>query len=262
MKKLIAIVFALVAATQLSGCMGRIETGNVGVRTNFNGTVDHKVESEGFYTAIVGHVDEYTLKQVGIELNELKPKAKDNLSLKDLDVTVFYHVLPNMIRPLVVKYTGQSVQSNHGFYYPAYSLVKSVAESESATAVSHLDSLVIHTRRDDLADAIKKTIQEKLDFSDPNTFVIDRVVIRRVLTDESIEASIRNVVNKEKEAEAAQYGVAIAESNAKANAKTAQTLTPQFLQHEYNQVLMQFAQRGGTVILDGSSSSKILNIGK
>ena len=45
-------------------------------------------------------------------------------------------------------------------------------------------------------------------------------------------------------------------------AKTANTLTPAFLQHEYNQALMLFAQKGGTVILDGSASSKILNVGK
>lgn len=262
MKKFIAILVALIALTQLSGC-GRIETGNQGIRTNFNGKIDDKIEAPGFYTAVVGHVDEYTLKLVGIDLDGLKPKAKDNLSLQDLDVSVYYHVNDGYLRPLVVKYTGQSVKPEHvDFWYPAYYLVKSVAESESATAVSHLDSLVIHTQRNLLAEEIKVAIQKSLDISDPKTFTIDRVVIRRVLTDASIENAIRNVVNKEKEREAAQLSVSIAQLNAEATAKTASTLTPEFLQHEYNLVLMKFAEHGGTVVLDTTPSTKMLHIGK
>jgi len=83
-----------------------------------------------------------------------------------------------------------------------------------------------------------------------------------VKTDASIEQSIRNVVAKEKELETATLNVQVAQKNADAVAKTAVTLTPAYLQHEYNQVLMKFADKGGTIILDGSSSQKILNLGK
>jgi len=260
MKKIFAMTVALVAFTQLTGC-GKIETSNEGIRTNWNGKIEANVEPEGFYTAFLSHVDQYTLKQSSIDLDGLKPKAKDNLSLQDLDVSIYYHVLPGALRPLVVKYAGQSALMEHNnFYYPMYFLVKSVAESEAATAVSHLDSLVIHTQRNVLAAEIKDAIQKSLNASDPGAIVIDRVVIRKVLTDQSIEASIRNVVNKEKELEAATLGVKIAQTNAKSTAETAQTLTPQYLQHEYNLVLMEFAKHGGTVVLDGSGSSKILNL--
>ncbi len=262
MKKLLIIGAAVLAMTQLTGCMGSIETGNVGLRTNFNGTVDNKVEQEGLFTAIVGHVDEYTLKDVAVNLENLTPKAHDNLSLAELDVTVYYHVeTPQAVRELAVKRAGSSVKVKDGHYFvPAYNLVESIAKSEVADAVSKHDSLTIHLERDKLAGEIQKSIQESLDASDSGCFAITRVVIRQVKTDPTIEQSIRNVVSKEKELEASKLQVAIAHSNAEATQQTANTLTPAFLQHEYNQALLKFAEHGGTVILDGSSSGKMINV--
>lgn len=256
MKKLLAL-----AAITLSmvGC-GRIETGSVGLRTDFNGTMSNKIEQEGFYTAVLGHVEQYTLKEVPINLENLTPKAKDNLSLQELDVTVYYKVAPNAVRELAVKRTGQSADGGHGVFYPAYFLVESIAKSEVADAISKHDSLTIHTQRDKIADEVKKGIQENLNASDPNVFTVTRVVVRQVKTDATIEQSIRNVVAKEKELEASKLQVAIAKSNAEATQQTALTLTPAFLQHEYIEALKKFADKGGTVILDGSTSGKMLNL--
>lgn len=258
MKKLLITFLAAVA---LTGCYGSLETGQAGLRTNFNGTLDAKVEGEGLYQTIVGHVDKYTMKEVGVELNDLRPKAKDNLSLQDLDLTVFYKVKsPESLRRLSIKRTGQSAEIYSGVYAPAYRFVESVSRSEAADAVSKLDSLTIHTKRDELAKEIKDQVQKSLDGSDPGDFEVTRVVVRQVTTDQAIENSIRNVVTKEKELEASRLAVQIAEQNAAAVAKTANTLTPAFLQHEYNQALLKFAERGGTVILDGSSSGKMINV--
>jgi len=257
--KRIWMFVAIACMTLLTAC-GRIETGNVGIRTDFNGEVNSKVEGSGFYTAVFGHVDEYSAKEIPVILNDMKPKAHDNLSLAELDMTVYYTVEPQQVRNLVVKRTGSSSNNGHGLWFPAYNLVRGISESEIADAVSTMDSLVVHTQRDKLANLAQASIQKKLDSSDPGVFKITRVVVRQVKTDETIEQSIRNVVAKEKELEAAKLNVAVAEANARATQQTAQTLTPAFLQHEYNQVLMKFAEKGGTVILDGSSSGKMLNI--
>jgi hypothetical protein len=258
MKKTILL---LIAAMALTAC-GRIETNAAGVRTSWNGTVDAKPESEGFYTSVVGHVDQYTMKEVPINLENMTPKAHDNLSLKELDATVYYKVrTAQAIRDLSVKRAGSAAKFDHeDFYRPAYFLVESIAKSEFADAVSKHDSLTIHTQRNKLEDEVKKAMQLSLDSSDPGTFEITRVVVRQVLTDPTVEQAIRNVVAKGKEKEAADLQVGIAQSLAEATAKTANTLTPAFLQHEYNQALMKFAEHGGTVILDGSSSGKMISI--
>lgn len=254
MKKLF-LAMMLAASLLLSGC-GRVHTGEAGLRTDFNGHMSEKAEGEGFYTAAASHLDVYSVKEIGITLDNLTPKAKDNLLLKELDVTVFYRVNQDFLRPLAVKRSGQAVDLGGGVWAPAYSLVESIAKSEIADVVSKHDSLTIHRDRSTVEAESKKQIQANLDSSDPGAFVVTKVVARQILTDPTVEASIRNVVAKQKEKEAADLQVGIAQSMAEANAKTAQTLTPGFLQHEYNQVLMEFAKRGGTVILDGSSSNK------
>lgn len=252
---------AATACLTLAGCMGRIETGIIGLRTNFNGTLDSKIELDGIYTVIVGHMDQYTIKEVPIEFLDMKPKAKDNLSLADLDVVIYYRVkTPDMVRVLALKRQGASANTGQGLWLPAFHFVESVAKGEIADVISKTESLVIHTQRNALEADIKDALQKTLEASDPGAFEITRVIVKQVLTDPTIEASIRNVVNKDKELEAARKSVQIADQNAQAVAKTANTLTPQFLQHEYNMVLMEFAKHGGTVILDGSSSSKMINL--
>lgn len=262
MKKILAMLAVTIAAFGLSGCgSGTIEQGNAGLRYNWEKKLTG-TEGEGFYWQPFGRVDEYTLKEVTISFENLRPKAKDDLSLAELDVDVAYRVTSrDALARLIVKRSGSSAQiTGTDYSAPAYNYVKQVSESEIADATSKFDSLTIHKSRDALAESIKKQLQEILNLQDPGDIQVTRVQVRKALPDASVEASIRNVINKEKEEQAARLSVQIAEQNALANAKTANTLTPSFLQHEYNQVLMKFAERGGTIILDGSSSSKILNL--
>lgn len=253
-------VLALAMTMFLTGC-GNIESGNVGLRTEWNGKINPQLDEEGFYTSWTSHVDKYSLREIGIDLENLTPKAKDNLSLKELDVTVFYKISKNSLRELALKRSGQSVVIEKGLKYAAYNFVANVARSEIADVVSKHDSLTIHTERDKIAEEVRKGMQDSLDASDPNAFTITRVIVRQITTDPTIEQNIRTVVAKEKELEAAKLQVAIAKANAEATQQTAQTLTPAFLQHEYNQALLKFAEnKDATIVLDGSNGGKIINL--
>lgn len=247
----------------LLGACGKIHTNHVGIRTEFNGRVDETPVAEGFYTSFTSNVKEFSAKEIAVPLDNLTPKAKDNLSLAELDVTVYYRVNPTAIRNLIVKRTGMSgFDKEDDVWLPAYQLVDGVSKSAVADVVSKIDSLVIHTQRDAVALASRTEIQKELDSTDPGAFTITRVVVRQVKTDQSIEQSIRNVVAKEKELETATLNVKVQAQNAEAIRITGQALTQAYVQHEYNQVLQHFAEKGGTVILDGSSSAKMLSIGK
>src|SRR5688572_15381685 len=105
MKRL--LVAAAAAMTLLASACGFIETGHVGVET-YLGKVSPVEIQPGFYTAVIASVAEYNTKETALDFNDLKPKAKDNLSLKDLDVSVFYSVNPGRVSYLVTKYQGQS----------------------------------------------------------------------------------------------------------------------------------------------------------
>lgn len=102
--------------TLLSGCFGTIDTGHVGVRTTF-GKVDTEELQQGMYSALLSSVREFTAKEISVQLNNLTPKAKDNLSLKDLDVTIYYTIKPTVIAEMDIKYQGQGYYSE-GLWYP------------------------------------------------------------------------------------------------------------------------------------------------
>lgn len=266
MKKILYSItsfLSVCALLAMTGCGNTVKEGDAALVFDWNGRFSEAVGPGWYVKPFASAFDAYTLKEVAVTFENQRPKAKDDLSLADLDVDINYRVTSiEALKRLALKRVGSSAHIKDGnFYLPAYNYVRSLAESEIADATSKFDSLTIHKNRDGLAKGIKDQLQAALNATDPGDIVITRVSVRRALPDVTVENAIRNVVNKEKEREASLLQIDIANNNAAATAKTANTLTPAYLQHEYNQVLMEFAKnKGGTVVLDGSSSSKILNL--
>jgi hypothetical protein len=251
------LIAAMLAASVLTGC-GVVDEGNVGVRKTF-GKVNPEPVGTGFYTSFVSAVDEYTTKETNIELQNLTPKAKDNLSLKDMDIAVYYKTNGATIPALTVKYIGQSNCSS-SVCFPGSVMVESVARSVIYDTVSRYDSLVIHTKRDELEAAIKEAIQRELNNNDPATFTVTRVIARSIVTDPAIEASIKAAVAAQKQLEQmtvqeeiavkqAQIKITEAKGISEANKIINNSLTREYLQHEANQALMKFAETGANTVV-------------
>jgi regulator of protease activity HflC (stomatin/prohibitin superfamily) len=270
---LVIAVIVIIAALVL-GCFGTIGTGNVGVRTTF-GVISEAEVGPGVYIKwpAISKVEEFTTKETPIDLTDLTPKAKDNLSLRDMDVSIYYAVKAAAVSMLQAKYASQSPRSGEGYYLPAYDLVFRVARNTVYEEVARVDSLVMHTRREVLIDAIRENMQRQLDKSDPTVFRITRVVIRSVLTDPSIEESIRAAVSNQKKLEAMQVQTEIAKKEAEikvteakgiaeANRIISGSLTREYLQHEANEALRTFAEKGNSntvVIPSGMSVTPLIN---
>jgi len=270
----IAVVLALLLLL-LGGAFGTIDTGNVGVRTTL-GIMDRDEVTPGVYTKwpLISRVQEFTGKEVSIDLTDLTPKARDNLSLRDMDISVFYRAESTAIADLFAKYANQSARlEDTGVMLPAYNLVFRVARNAAYEEVAKVDSLVMHTRRDELANAMHQNMQAELDSTDPGVFKVTRVVIRAVSTDPSIEESIRTAVANQKKLEAMEVQTRIAEKEAQIKVTEARgiadsnriisgSLTREYLQHEANQALMKFAESGNSstvVVPAGMSVTPLLN---
>ena len=82
----LAIVAAVVATTV--GCT-RIETGEVGVRVGFDKQVKPGELMPGsFNQTLIGDVLTFPVRDVSVPVNDMTPLAKDNSTMKDMDVTV------------------------------------------------------------------------------------------------------------------------------------------------------------------------------
>jgi regulator of protease activity HflC (stomatin/prohibitin superfamily) len=247
----------LVVVVVTSGVFGTIQTGNVGLRTTL-GVISAEEIPPGLYFKwpFITTVQEFSGKDIAIDISDLTPKAKDNLSLRKLDLSIYYKVNPAAISELVGKYAAQSVWHEEGYMMPAYELVWRVARNAAYEEVARLDSL-------------------ELDKNDKSVFVVSRVVIRSVQTDPSIEQSIQQAVANQKKLEAMQVQTEIAKKEAEikvteahgiaeANKIISGSLTHEYLQHEANLALMTFAEKGNsnTVIVPaGMPVTPLINAG-
>jgi regulator of protease activity HflC (stomatin/prohibitin superfamily) len=274
----IAAVVALVLLV-LAGATscGTIETGNVGVR-NTLGKIDPDEVEPGIYLGVPGisSVQAFSAKEIAVDLNDLTPKARDNLSLRDLDLTVYYKVAPASIAELYVKYAARHAKADGSReFLPAYQLVHGIARNVIYEEASKMESLVMHTKRDEMAAAVKRGIQAELDLNDKAVFTITRVVVRALTTDPAIEKAIQESVAAQKQLETTRQRIQIAEAEAQVEVKRAegvakanqiinQSLTREYLQHESNLALMKFAEKGGaaTVVIPANmQTAPLISIG-
>lgn len=250
MKKLFLI--ALIGLSSLLTACGQIETGNVGVRTSF-GKIQAEEEAPGVYTALLSHVDEYTTKETYVSLQNLTPKAKDKLILKDLDVTVYYKTNPAKVADFASTHSGMSARmQDESFIRPGYILIDNVARGIVSDQVSEFDSLTLHQNRTDLEAVIKASLTAQLDKTDPGYFEITRVVVSSLLTDPSVEESIRKNIAMTNEIDTARKEVQKKLEEANAMTKTANALTPMLLQHEYIQAIDKCASNSGCTLFVGA----------
>lgn len=273
----IGVLVVLAAVIGLSSC-GTVETGNVGVRTTLGKVSMDEIEP-GLFLGIPGvsRVQEFSAKEIALDLNDLQPKARDNLTLRDLDLTAYYRVSGGAVADLYVKYAGQHTRDEGSrVNLPAYGMLQRLARNAVFEQAAGIDSLVMHTRRDELAAAIRKSLQAELDANDKDVFQVTRVVIRGLTTDPAIEKAIQESVAAQKQLETTRQRVAIAEAEAQVEIKKAegiakanqiinQSLTREYLQHESNLALLRFAEKGGTttvVIPANMQTAPLINIGK
>ena len=238
-----------------------VETGNVAVERTL-GKVDHEEKGQGlnFKMPFLTNSLEFSAKEIAIDINDLTPKAADNLSLKDLDVSVFYRVPNDRVSELFVKYAAAAARGADGVYMPAYGLMYREARSAIYEQVARIDSLQLHKQREILQLAVLEELQGRLEKTDPGDLVITRVVVRALNTDPSIEAAIRDAVEAEKRLEAKQVQVEIAKKDAEIEIERAKgiaeanniinsSLTAEYLQHEVNTALLRFADNEGSVVV-------------
>lgn len=268
-----SILLVLLAAFLAVGC-GRIQTGEVGVRTNFNKTIDTSEVPPGFYGALLTSVDHFDVRETEIQFNDLKPKAKDNLSLHDIDVSVFYKVKQDMVADLIIKYSGMSNWNpNAHAWMPAFSLIERIGRGAIYDMVSQYESLTIHNKRNELEAVIMKRLQEDLDRTDKDVFQVTKVVVRNLLTDPALEKAIQDSVRVEKEVQARRQQVDLAraeaerkrveaEGEARANQIIAASITPQLIELRRIEAMQHFAGNGTHTVIMPSNTGALVNVGK
>ncbi len=99
MKKVITFLFTC-SVILSTGCT-RIETGEVGLRINFDKTTDPTERLPGsFNQTLIGDILTFKIQDVAVMVDNMTPLASDNSTVKDFDMTIVYNVNPAAVSEL------------------------------------------------------------------------------------------------------------------------------------------------------------------
>ena len=195
----LAIVAALVATTV--GCT-RIETGEVGVRVGFDKQVKPGELMPGsFNQTLIGDVLTFPVRDVSVPVNDMTPLAKDNSTMKDMDVTVIYNINPNQVSELyTTKNRSFHATDKNGDTFLMYNYIAQAARNAAYKAARRYDALTMNDSRaameQEMRDIITQTLaDEKLNGS----VTITQVLIRQITPADSVVASANELVRAKNE---------------------------------------------------------------
>jgi regulator of protease activity HflC (stomatin/prohibitin superfamily) len=195
----LALVAALVATTV--GCT-RIETGEVGVRVGFDKQVKPGELMPGsFNQTLIGDVLTFPVRDVSVAVKDMTPLAKDNSTMKDMDVTVIYNINPNQVSELyTTKNRSFHATDKNGDTYLMFNYIAQAARNAAYKAARKYDALTMNDSRavmeQEMRDIITQTLaDEKLNGS----VTITQVLIRQITPADSVVASANELVRAKNE---------------------------------------------------------------
>ncbi len=251
----------------------QIKTGNVGVITVLGQTKLDEL-SPGVYFPIpfVETIREYTTKEIAVPISNLRPKTKNNLTMEDVDVDIYYSVNPSMVADIFIKYQGD-VGEKDGVYTVGENRVTREIGESVFRAVSNFESNTIHTKRPEVGANIAEILQEELNKSDPKSFFVTTANVKSLTTDSALETSIRRQAQVEQDIAAADKKKQLADKEsarllaeatgiAAANNMIASSLTPaverlRLAELQRDTAVALASKAGNTVLLQGNASPLI-----
>ena len=74
MKSIFKLFTVICIALSVTGCFRVVETGQVGIRTTFSGKIESEELQQGLHFRIISNIKKFSVKQIPIDLSDLKPK--------------------------------------------------------------------------------------------------------------------------------------------------------------------------------------------
>ena len=207
MKKIMLVLVA-VGIVLITGCT-RVETGHVGIRTTFTGTVDPQELSVGFHQTLVGTVHTYVANEITWKIDNLTPQTKDRSQLEDLDLAYTYTVNPSSIAELIVKYKGRdAVDPDNGDRYPLALYVENVVKTATTDVVSHYDALEANEKREQIRREIRTQAESIFKEDGLETAVqIHQVFVKNLQLSKAIMTSANTVIISQNELKSKEFEV-------------------------------------------------------
>ncbi len=202
------IIFAVLAMFAFTGC-SRINTGEVGLRVNFDKTVEQsELKTGSFNQTLIGSILKFPIKEIAADVTDLQPLAADNSTMKDFDLTVVYSINPDSVSDLWVnKSRSFHAEASDGEVFLMHSYVQLTARNAVFKVARKYAALGMNDVRGsietEIMAAMKATLdQEKLS----GAILVTQVQVKSIVPSDAVKLSADSLVraqneNKQKEVE-------------------------------------------------------------
>lgn len=187
----------LALALLASGCT-QIETGEIGLRKTFNGTIEDQELGTGWHQTLVGSVIVFAAKEILLTEENLTPQSKDKSTLKDFDITFTYTAEPKEVSYLYTKYstTAHLTQEKHSEIFPMGIFVTAIVRASAYSAVAEFDALDVNNNRAKIEERIVAIANKKLEHEKLNGKVaVVMVNVKNIQLADIVVESANRAVN-------------------------------------------------------------------
>ena len=220
MIKKLAIFIGILAGLlvlAVSGCT-RIETGEVGLRVNFDKTTDPTERLPGsFNQTLVGDIITFKIQDVAVSVDNMTPLASDNSTVKDFDMTVVYNVNPAAVSELwtTKNKTFHGSTEKGGDVLLMQNYVALTARNAAYKVAREYESLKMADNRPAIEQKIREIIaktlaEEKL----ADKITVSQIQVRAITPADVIVASANDLVRAQNELKTKEVEVQTAKKEA------------------------------------------------
>ena len=216
MKKLIPVIVAvLIAALGATGCT-IVDTGEVGLRVNFDKTIENsELVAGSFNQTLVGHVLTFPVKDVSVDVKDLMPLAADNSTMKDFDITVVYNITPSAVSDLFInKSRAFHMVDNTGDIYLMHAYIYQTARNAVYKIARKYEALNMNDNRAQIEQEIQATMVATLTDEKLGGIIVSQVRVGSMVPSDAVKASADNLVRAKNEEKTKEVEVQIARKEA------------------------------------------------
>jgi len=211
-----AVILAL-SLGLLAGCT-RIETGEVGLRINFDKTTDPTERLPGsFNQTVIGDILTFKIQDVAVAVDNMTPLASDNSTVKDFDMTVVYNINPGAVSELwtTKNKTFHGITDRGGDILLMQNYVALTARNAAYKAAREYESLKMADNRPVIEQKIRDNIikslaEEKL----ADKITVSQVQVRAITPADVIVNSANELVRAQNELKTKEVEVQTARKEA------------------------------------------------
>jgi regulator of protease activity HflC (stomatin/prohibitin superfamily) len=199
-----------------TGC-SRIETGEVGVRIGFDKQVKPgELTAGSFNQTLIGDVLTFPVKDVAVQVENMTPLAKDNSTMKDVDMVVIYSINPSQVSELYTTKNKSFHAVNKEDTLLMYNYIFQAARNGLYKATREYEALDMNDNRAAIEQKVREAMTstlaaEKLDGS----LSIQQVLIRGMVPADSVVQSANELVRAKNELKQKEVEVKTAEAEAR-----------------------------------------------